>query len=357
MDLTDDQILALSEHREESWRYDLLNLQDQKIGQLDGVTGATFEWSIFTDIRTSGSMDCVDPDIDWLSVRVQPWATVVAAGMELSWPVGVFIPATPGTQYSGAGKSQAIDLYDKLQILVDDKVENTYSVAAGTVVTTFIKTMLAGVGEVRDAITPSAATLRTSMVWEADTTKLKIINDLLASINYFSLWVDGYGVFQGAPYVEPGSRGISWIFADGAQCIYSSDFFHNNDGFLVPNKVSLISTSDGETAALTAQATNENPESDYSYQKRGRWITTTEKDIEASDQSTLNLMAQRRLIELSDVSSTYDISHALIPLDLNAAVKFIRSTEGILETAVIQKMSFGTEVGGLVRTTIRAVAL
>lgn len=356
MDLTEHQIVALAGHRGESWRYDLLDINDQKIGELDGVTGATFEFSVASTIRSGGSLECKVDGINWLAVRIQPWYTMEAEGEIITWPIGVFIPASPGIQFSGEGYNRAIDLYDKLQILDQDRVETTYSVAPGVVVTTLIKSILVGIGETRDAITPSTATVRSAMVWEADTSKLQIINDLLASINYFSLWADGYGVFQGTPYQPPSGRGLSWIFEDDAESIYSPDFFNNRDDFNVPNKVALVSTSTDEVAALTAVATNENPLSPYSYNRRGRWITTTEKDIEVANQTTLNLMAQRRLVELSDVASTFDIAHALIPLNLNDAVKFIRSTEGISSVGVIQKMSFGTGVGELVKTTIREVA-
>lgn len=357
MDLTEPQIIAFSGHRAEAWRYDLLNIQDRKIGELDGVTGATFEFSVASTIRSSGSLECRAVGIDWLKVRIQPWYTMEAEGEIVTWPIGVFIPASPGIRYSGDGINRTIDLYDKLQILDQDRIENTYSVAPGVVVTDEIKALLAGIGETRDAITPSSATVRNAMVWEADTSKLQIINDLLASVNFFSLWVDGYGVFQGTPYQPPGGRGISWIFEDNFKSIYSPDFFNDKDDFNVPNKVVLVSTSDGDTAALTAVATNEDPDSPYSFNQRGRWLTTTEKDIEVTSQTTLNLMVQRRMVELSEVSSTYDIEHALIPLNLNDAVKFIRSTEGISTVGVVQKMSFGTGVGEMVKTTIREVTL
>lgn len=357
MNITEAQRKLLTGSRAEAWRYDLLDLNDRKIGQLEEVTSGSFEFSIFTTIRSSGQIQCRAEGINWLKVRIQPWYTVSANGETMKWPVGIFIPASPGTQYSGDGSSQAIELYDKLQILVDDKVENTYSVPAGTNVTDHIKGIIATTGETKDAITPSDSTLRNSMVWEADATKLQIINDLLASINYFSLWVDGYGVFHGTPYLAPGDRGLAWNFRDGSRSVYSPDFFNDLDEFNVPNKIVLVSASDGETPALTAVASNENPASKYSYNNRGRWITKTELDVEAADQLTLSSLAQRKLAEANNVASTYEISHALLPIQLNDAVEFTRSTENINITAVVQKMSFSTDVGAQVRTTIKEVAL
>jgi len=357
MALTEDQIRLLTGHRQEAWHYRVLDLNDRYITNLDEVTSASFEFSIYTTIRSSGQLECRSRGIDWLKVRIQPWYTVWNDTTKMSWPVGVFLPSAPGIQYSGDGVKQSIELYDKLQILVDEKIANTYSVPAGTVVTEHIKALLALRGETRFSIVDSDATVRTAQVWEADTTILQIINDLLESINYFSLWVDGYGVFHGQPYLSPTERGLAWTFADDQRSIYSPDFFNDRDESQVPNVVGLVSTSDGETEALVAEARNEDPNSRYSYNQRGRWISTVELDVEADSQATLNALAQRRLVELSDVSSNYNLSHALIPLNLNDAVKFVRGAEGISTLGVVQSFSFSSEVGTQVKTTIREVIL
>lgn len=116
--LDEAQIAALSEHRSEAWRYDVLDLADQKIGELDGVTEGSFDFSAFATIRSSGSLTCVAPNVDWLRVRVQPWYTMTAGGQTVSWPIGVFIPASPGVDYSAPGGVQSIELYDKLLISI-----------------------------------------------------------------------------------------------------------------------------------------------------------------------------------------------------------------------------------------------
>jgi hypothetical protein len=353
----DGQAHALTEHREEAWHYDLLNLQDKKVGDLDGVTNGSFDFSVAATIRSGGSITCQGQGIDWLKVRIQPRYTMTAGEYTLEWPLGVFIPASPNVDYSTPGGTRTIELYDKLLILDRDETDGTYSVAAGAVVTTVVRGILVAAGEVRDAITDSTAVMRTSQVWEAGTTKLKIVNELLASINYFSLWVDGYGVFHGTPYTDPGARGTAWTFADNADSIYSAAFTVDEDSFDVPNKVTLISTSDGDTAAMTATALNENPDSKYSFNQRQIWISKTETEIEAADQGTLNLLAQRRLVELTGTTETFNIDHAYIPLDLNDAVQFTRAAESISTRAVVQSMTISTEVGAPVKTTFRGVAL
>ena len=355
MQLTAEEAHALTLPRAEAWRYDLLDLADKKIGKLDGVTGGSFDFSVADTIRSGGQITCQGQGIDWLKVRVQPWYTMTAGDYTLEWPLGVFIPASPGVDYSTPGGSRTIELYDKLLILSRDETDGTYSVAAGAVVTTVVRSILVLAGEVRDAITDSTATLRTAMVWEAGTTKLQIVNELLASINYFSLWVDGYGVFHGTPYVAPTVRGTAWNFADNENSIYSPAFTVDEDSFDVPNKVTLVSTSDGETAAMTAVALNEDPNSRFSFNQRQLWISKTETEVEASTQTILNAMAQRRLVELTGVTATFNIDHAYIPLDLNDAVQFTRAAEDISVSAVVQSMTISTEVGAPVKTMFRGV--
>lgn len=355
--LTAAQRAGLTQHRTEAWRYDLLDLQDRKIGQLETVTGGSFDLSIHNTIRTGGRLSCTPPaGIDWLRVRIQPWYTATAGGQQISWPVGVFIPAAPGTKHTGTGKSIDLELYDKLLVLDQDKTEETYSVPAGTLVTNRVKELLASAGETRDAVVDSSETLRSPMVWEAGESKLRIVNDLLAAINYFSIAADGHGIFYAGPYVAPGSRGTAWTFTDDAASIYSPEFEHDADTFNVPNKYVAISRSDGEVPALTTTATNEDPASPYSYQGRGRWITTVETDVEATSQAVLNAIGVRRLRELGAVTSTWEVRHALIPIDLNDAVTFARQAEGIEVRAVIQKMTISTDVGALVSTTLREVS-
>lgn len=353
--LSDDEAHALTEARSEAWRFDVLDLNDQKIGELDGVTEGKFDFSVASTIRSSGSITTVAQGVDWLRVRIQPWYTMTAAGQTISWPIGVFLPASPSADYGTRGGRRTVELYDKLLVLDQDRTDGTYSVPAGAVVTDVIRSILRGIGETRDAVTDSPATLRTAMVWEADTSKLQIINDLLKSINYFSLWADGYGVFQGTPYVAPTGRGIAWHLADDERGIYSPAFQVEEDNFNVPNVVYQVSTSDGDTAALRAEARNENPDSPYSYNSRGRWISKVETEVEASSQAVLNSIAQRRLAELSAVTATYTLNLALIPLDLNDAVQFTREAEGISAVAVLQNLSISTAVGALVQATFRGV--
>lgn len=343
--------------RTESWRWDMLTNRGGPLGTLDGVEDGSLEMSIFNTIRSGGNLTYAGPDpVDWNRVRLQPWITVGSPVGELSWPMGVYIPATPAAGHDDVGTTYEVELYDKLLVLEQDKVDKSHAVPAGATVTAAIRALILGAGETMVAITDSTEKLRSPMVWEAGTSKLAIINELLEVINYFSLWCDGFGAYRAEPYVDPDRRPIERTLRDDEAGLYLPKFTHTEDTFNIPNKVVLVSQSDGDTPALVAVATNTDPNSPFSYPSRGRWVTFSETGVETTSQAVFNAVASRRLSSLASVSSTFDIEHAMIPLDLNDAVRFIREARNISGVAVVQKMSISTTPGSLVKTTLRTVS-
>ena len=341
----------------EDWVWHVLDLNDNFVEEMSGVTGGSLKMDVAKEIRTGGSLNwtgAVKPD--WLRMRVQPiYKATLIDGTEVEWRRGVYIPAAPKVTWTGDKAVVTVELYDKLLVLSEDKVDHTYSLAAGTVVTTALRTLIESAGETKHAIVDSTETLATSMVWPIGTTKLRIANDLLAAINYFSLWCDSAGFYRGEPYVIPQKRGAAWDFLDGQECIYEPDFEDDNDYFGVPNKVILISQGDGDTEGLVSVATNEDPDDELSFNNRERWVTVVETGVEATSQAILDELAQRRLESLSQVASTITLKHALVPLDLNNLVNF-RRTPALLEfRAVVQEMTIPCVPGKLATAIIRKV--
>lgn len=344
-------------HRRESWRWAVMSNSEAPMGDLDGAGTATLEFNVNSTIRSGGNLGWSGRgDMpDWLKIRLQPWYTLRWSGGDISWPLGVFIPAAPKVSYTSGGYTVSLELYDKLLILEQDTAESTFTVPAGANVTDTIRAIIAEAGETLLTIVDSDETLSSPMVWEIGTTRLKIVNELLEAINYFSLWCDGWGAYHAAPYYAPQTRPIVRTFTDDAASIYSPDFTHDLDTFNVPNRVTLVARSDGDAPALTAVATDEDPNSPFSQPSRGRWLGQPFTDIEATSQAVLDSIAVRRLRELQQVSSTFDFSHAMVPLNLNDVVRFQQSPNGINVRAVVQTMTISTAVGELVRTSLRQV--
>ena len=346
----------LLDHRDESWRWDVLTLKEAPAGTLDGVEAGTLEFNVNSTIRGGGTLTWSGLDEpDWSKILLQPWYVLRTAEMEISWPRGVFIPAAPVDSHSDTGKTVEVELYDKLLILDQDKVDATYTVGKGANVVAAIRAVIGSAGQTRHAIEDNTQTLRSPMVWEAGTSKLRIANDLLDAVNYFSLWCDGYGVYQGNPYKAPSARPVVRRFVDDQNSIYSPDFTHDRDMFDIPNKVIQVGRGDGDTPGLVATATNTNPGNPYSYPSRGRWIVHVDTDVEATNQTTLDSIAARRLGQLSQVASTVDFTHAHVPLELNDVVVFERGDRELGLTATVQTMSISTTPGDLMQTKIREV--
>lgn len=346
----------VTSHRDESWRIDLLNNSDTNLGTLDGVIGGDFTLNVNATIRGGGSLTYTGDPVDWNQRRVQPWYRAEAGGQVITWPLGVFIVATPGQEHDDPGVTQSLALYDKTLILDQDKISTTFQAPAGANVVQLVRSVLLAANQTRSAIVDSTAKLANPMVWEAGvTSRLRIINDLLESINYFSLSVDGYGVFRAGPYQAAADRGITYQFIDDETSIYSPKFTYTHDTFEVPNRVVCVGQSDGETPALVGVA-EDNGTGPFSSVTRGRVITRTEEGVDATDQATLNALADRYLREGQMVGSSFQISHAPIELWFNDVVLFKRSARDIEALCVVQSLSFSMDTGALCSTSLREVA-
>jgi len=342
----------LSGHREESWRVNLLSNDDVLLTELIGVTGGDFNFNANATIRGSGSINYTGEPIDWNQHRIQPVYRAQAGDLVEEWPLGVFIVSTPSTQFSDGGREVSLEMYDKTKILEDDLIPASYRVAKGTNIITAVRTVLALAGQKRTAFEETSLTVRTAMVWPPGTSRLRIINDLLDSANYFAIWVDGDGVFRTSPYEAPEDRGESWAFVDDEKSIYSPDFTHDFDAFDVPNRVIVTGQSDGDTEAPVAMV-EDNSKGPFSIPTRGRVISRFEEGQEAVNEATLLAIAKRILSDGKQVGSTFQIKHAPIPIDLNAVVAFRRDQESIDVTTTLEQVSYSMDTGTLCSTTLR----
>ena len=88
----------------------------------------------------------------------------------------------------------------------------------------------------------------------------------------------------------------------------------------VHNRVVCVSQETGESPAMVAVAENTNPDSPYSFQTQGRWVTRVEENVEAASQAVLNQHAQRLLA--GEGTAGRVVSRELLPeaIELNAVV-------------------------------------
>lgn len=324
------------------------------VGELDGVDGGTIDFSAAASVKGSGSMTVRDvgQTVDWVSDLFQP--VYIVDGIE--YPLGVFVASVPTDDWDDEGRVWDVELMDRTSILDRSALETSLSIPAGANVVDSVTAVIGMAGIDPGAITPSTHTLRGNLVWEAGTTLLKVVNELLDSVNFFSLYCDGDGRFQVAPYVEPSRRAVRVNFVDGANCTYTPKWKGEQDIYSIPNRVIAVTASSADEPALTAVARNENPESPFSFQGRGRWVDEVIADVEAADQATLNAYVARRLVELSSATATREITHLFEDLAVNDAVRFTHSPAGVDARHVVTNISVPLNEVGLVKTTLREVA-
>ena len=349
-------------NRDEVWEFDLLDTTDAVTGQLVGVEpgGLSLDFSVHREIRTTGSLSVVGDevgDIRWSAVRVAPRYS--PDGGVTWWDWGVYLTATPEIVKDGGKWSAVIDLYDKLAIPARAKAAASYAVDAGDNPISEALTVLALSGSHRVSAEPTSETLAAPMVWEPNTPHLRAMNDLLASANYFSTSVGPRGSFRFDPYVRPQDRGVAYTLRSGRDSIHKSRIVTTQDSFDVPNRVTLIGPSDGETPALvSAPATDEDPASDYSYPTRGFWVDHTET-VEATSQSVLDALAARRLVELQSPSRSLGIRFAMLPPDrvwLNSVLRLVDTPSGVDAYGVLQSFSVSSVTGAPVEARLVEVA-
>lgn len=333
----------LAGHRTPVWVYELLNSSDEPLGRLDGVTGGGCTVAALARLGGSGSLtlDELGQGIDWQSHRIRISYDPGIPEVD-PWPVSTMLFTSPKEHHTEFGLSYEVALLPKMQVIDEDTVEDRYSLDVGAPIISTVVALIQSTGETRVAVTPSDAVLTSGLTWEAGTSKLAIINDLMQAAGYWSLWCDGSGLFRVEPYVNPADRPIAWTFEHGEWAVHAPDWSREQDMSSVPNRFLAVGHGDEETEPLVGVALNENPDSPYSFQARGRWVTASETNVEAESQEVIDQYAARKLLDAMSPVSRLEVGHAVLPLNPNELVRFIPE-DGTPRLATVQSMKFRFE--------------
>lgn len=344
--------------RVEKYWVNVVDRQNRVIGKLDGVTGGTVTGSVDARIKTAGKLQMVTkkPVQWWGDRRLQVWAEVNG----YAWPLGVFIPESPDRTYSEDGVTWDVAIYDLLTVLNDDCVPQAFSLPPGTNLMAKCVDLIHEAGEWNVAITPSDAVNKRAMTWEAGTPKLTIINDLLDYAGYFSLTCDGNGQYNAHPYVVPAKRPVSWQLHEGANAVHSPEFSYTHNLYDVPNRVVYLVQTAGTgipgieaTYEMRASRENHDPNSMFSFENRGRWVTQVNTSVEADSQAELEKKVQRRIERAQAPMERVEIKNALLPLQFNEIVYF--KSQGVAIPGTVRKWEVTLTPGELMSTTLRRI--
>lgn len=350
------------------FNFDLLGHDEVQTGTLDSVTGGDLAWDATASVHGGGSIEVVDigQPIDWLKVRIRVAALLSPVGGGdgiIGRPLGIWLPAAPVEKWSEVGRSWSVELTDKTAILDQDIVTNddgdpiAYAAQPGADVITLVRDLINNTGESTAAIEPGTAQVRSAVVWESGTTRLQIINDLLAAAGYLSLWCDMEGQFRVTEYVAPAQRPLIYRaltpLTRGQMSQMSPDYTLDRDVYAVPNRVLAVGNGSGNEEAWTAVAANTDEDSPFSYPSRGRWITHSETGVEAMTPADLQTRADQTLASLTAVAASLDVEHIYLPdLQMNAAIEFRNPEADQAMRCTVQSTSVPLDPMGMCRSTM-----
>lgn len=271
------------------------------------------------------------------------------------WPMGLFLPSSPKRDISSTGATRSVEAYDQGVILRNDKVEDRFTVAAGTNVITAVKDILTGVGITQFAMESSAETLPVARDWKPGTDKNIIVNDLLDSIGFTTLSFSSFGAAVAMPYRSPAARPLGYRYASDDRSVLVPDMTHELDLFDIPNKWVLV-VSEPDRPELVSTFTNTNEDSPTSTVNRGRTIVDFREDVEATSQESLDAQAVRLAVEASQVYEAVEFRTGLMPHHEDAEVlELVHATLGDVARYVEHTWDMRLEAGEKMAHRVRRV--
>lgn len=311
-----NQLQAKTGVREIKFRYDLLNRFEVKIGELSGTSpGNAVSFNSLAEIKRVANFVFKEnelQEVDWINDRIRPvFLLRMPDGKYIEWPLGVFLLSSP-TRKDDYGIWREIEAYDASLILTEDKFINRYRIPAGTKYVYAIQSIINGSGIRKVNITYSDAEVSIDKEFEIGTTKLEAINQLLAEINYTSIWVDYQGYFISEPYTLPSMKEVDYQYTTDDLSITFEGAVNELDLFNVPNTW-VITASNPEKVPLVSTYINNSVNSRTSTINRGRTIVDFRQVDDILDQSTLDAYTKRIAYNASQIYEKLSFETVLMP--------------------------------------------
>lgn len=325
------------------WVVEHLNSDDQPLAEIP-VAGGSVKVAAFARLGGSASLtlsvrDAQNAGINFFRDRIGISYDPGVTGLE-PIPMGVYLFDSP-TLSEGIAPVWDMELLTKLAVIDQEETTDTYSLPESSPIIPAVVELIESTGETRIAATPSDAVTTSALAFETGTPKLTIINELLTSANYSSLWVDGSGQFRVEPYVEPRARPLARLFAEGEASIHKPEWEREQDVLSVPNRVVVISPGDDEEPPIIGVAENTDPDSDYSIPARGRIISRTEEVSDMSSVAAAVAHAEQLLQGGMTPQATLAVEHAIVPLEPHSLIEFVSGSES--RRATVREMNFRME--------------
>jgi hypothetical protein len=295
----------------------------------DDLLGGQVEWHGLNRIHRSCSLS-LSRKLTWGTDLVRPWQvlTDTATGTTAKVYVGVFSLITPDREIGDAPETYDVKGSDRLYLL-DRGLGDSYTVDTVPVLQAVRQAFLdAGfpTSQVLLDGSASASVLPTPMTWPVTggdggaATWLRVVNELLAVVNYRGVWCDENGRFRSEPYASPADRPVEWAFdADDERTLVLEDRKVVEDIWRTPNRWIFVqrnlagSPPPAPVVGAGMYVRNNMTDGPTSQNARGLvWPVTVEYD--AADQAALVALGNRRVE--ADLRGTRELELSTGPFPL-----------------------------------------
>lgn len=220
-------------------------------------------------------------------------------GGQAEFNLGVFTILPQGDRISPGVTWRQLQCADVGQLLIDGGFTTTFAAATGVGYVTAARSILSGLGGntplTLDIPAPTNAngtskTLPAPLSWDAGSTRLGALNDLMNAINYFPVWMDGLTIRSSAiPDWSTVTPNATFDTTSGAS-IWRVPAQRKPDLSNVYNQV-LLKVEDPRRTAFAVSAQNNDPASPVSV---GRWHPklATIQDSSVTDAATAQARAK-----------------------------------------------------------------
>ncbi len=330
---------ALHSNRAIKWEYDLLDKYNKKIGSLSDIT-SSYGFNAETEIKGTARFNLNEKetkDIDFFSERIKPKFCLRIGADWLKWEQGIYLLNSPSRTEEKASIYRDIEAYDGGVILREDRVDNRYLISKGTLYTVAVRSLILSTGIKDISIQESDLELSVDKEYAIGTSKLEIINDLLNSINYNSVWFNYHGTCMVTKYIPGKDRNYEYIYETNEDSIIYPGASEILDTFNIPNKF-VRYVENPESNYLISTLVNDQASNKLSVVSRGRTITDIQSVTDIADQSTLNdyvrkVAEQKSLVYGGFQFETLPVPHHTYLDCLLLKSKTLEVTEKVIETA------------------------
>lgn len=355
--MNEDIIKVLqSSNRKISFRYELLNKNDELQGTLSTIKGCRVAYSSLGQLKSSANITMKeDSSINYLTDRIKPYVIFENRGEKYEFPMGIFLLNSPTRKDEDNTITRDIDCYSKLQILKQDKFGARYFIQRGTNYITAVSQIISSTGETKMKLTQKSATLPSDKEFDIEMSKLDIINQLLKEINYYSLNVDSEGYFVANPYILPVDREIDFEYIDDELSVLGAGATEDLDLFNVPN-VFVRYVNNPERPDLRSEHINDNPDSIVSTVSRGIRIVDVQAVDDIASQSDLDDLTRRDAYNASEVYGHVNFETAIMPVHGFLNCLYLRySPLGIDDKYIETSWEMDLKAGSKMSHTVRKV--